>query len=304
MDKNTLKKVVYFLGKYLGFLGLLFVLYKLSQEYTLTSFAEHFLLLLDKLPLFFILNLASALIGIYAWHMMLLHYAKIPFSYMTSYYYFAKTEISKYLPGNIFHFLGRQVLASKLGIEQKQMAKISFFFFFLLLTGTVFSSTFFAFFSNNIPIYILMLMGLATVISFMIVIWTYPSFPISKKIIMNILLAISIALQGIILAIIVMYQIDTMSIALFFQCASVYIVSWLIGFVTPGASGGVGIREGTFIAIVSFLNIPISSDIIIFSVLLIRLINISVDIGMYLSSLIMTNKIQELQTSKFETNKR
>ena len=295
MDKNSLKKVAYFIGKSLGFLGLLFVLYKLSQEYTFSSFTEQFSLLLEITPLLFILNFTSSLIGIYAWHMMLLHYAKQPFPYSTSYYYFAKTEISKYLPGNIFHFVGRQVLASKLGIDQKQMAKTSFFFFFLLLTGTVLSSTIFAFFAHSVDRYILTLLSLASAGSIITVLISYPSFPQSKKVTMNLLLAISIALQGIILSIIIMYQSDTFTLELFFLCASIYIVSWLIGFVTPGASGGVGIREGSFIAIVAFLHVDIASDIIIFSVLFIRLLNIFIDIMMYLSTLILKNKIQQLE---------
>ncbi len=295
MDKSSLKKVAYFIGKSLGFLGLLFVLYKLSQEYTFSSFTEQFILLLDITPLLFILNFASSLIGIYAWHMMLLHYAKQPFSYSTSYYYFAKTEISKYLPGNIFHFVGRQVLASKLGIDQKQMAKTSFFFFFLLLTGTVLSSTIFAFLSHNVDTYILILLSVASIGSIITVLFSYPSFPWSKKVTMNLLLATSIALQGIILSIIIMYQNNTFTLELFFLCASIYIVSWLIGFITPGASGGVGIREGSFIAIVAFLNVDIASDIIIFSVLFIRLLNIFIDIMMYLSTLILKTKIQQLE---------
>lgn len=295
LNKDGLKSAAYFLGKSLGILGLLFVFYKLSQEYTFATFAEKFIFILDILPFLLIFNLASIFVGIYAWHIMLLNYATKPFPYITSYYYFAKTEISKYLPGNIFHFIGRQALASKIGISQVEMAKISLLFSFLLLVGTVISSTFFAFLSNGIPAYILTLMGLSSTIIIIAVIYMYPSFPISKKITMNIYLAISVALQGIMLGIIIMYQSDGFTSELFFQCISIYIVSWLIGFVTPGASGGLGIREGTFIAIAAYLHINIASDIIIFSVLLVRLINIFVDIVIYLSTFMLENKIKTLK---------
>ena len=295
MNKERLKKTAYFLGKSLGVLGLLFVFYKLSQEYTLATFVEKFSLLLDIVPYLLFLNFASTLMGIYAWHIMLLNYAKQPFPYITSYYYFAKTEISKYLPGNIFHFIGRQALASKIGISQMEMAKISLLFSFLLLVATIISSTFFAFLSNGIPMYILTLMTLSSIIILISVIFLYPSFPISKKIQMNIVLALSVALQGIMLGVIVMYQSDHFDTGIFFQCVSIYIVSWLIGFITPGASGGLGIREGTFIAIATYLHINISADIIIFSVLLVRFINIFIDIAMYLSTFILGNKIKEFE---------
>ena len=276
-------------------MGLLFVFYTLSKEYTLSSFTNQFLLLLNILPILLIINILSLVIGMYAWHIMLTQYAKKAFPFLASYYYFSKTEIAKYLPGNIFHFIGRQVLASKIGITQLEMAKISLLFSFLLLTGTIFCSTFFAFLSHEIPSYILTLMGLASIVSVIVLVYLYPSFPMRRKLSMNINLALSVALQGIMLGSIILYQTDTLSSNLFFQCVSIYTVSWLIGFVTPGASGGLGIREGTFIAIVSYLHINIPSDIIIFSVLFVRLINICVDVIMYLSTLMLESKIKALK---------
>ena len=295
VHKEQIKKTVYFLGKSLGVLGLIFVFYKLSQEYTLSSFLSQLSLFTDTISMLLILNFASTLLGIYAWHIMLLNYAKEPFPYRTSYYYFAKTEISKYLPGNVFHFIGRQVLASKIGITQMEMAKISVLFSFLLLVATVISSTVFAFLATAIPPYILTLMGLSCIIIIIITAYLYPSFPIRKKVSMNLLLSVSVALQGIMLGMIVMVQTDHFTIGLFFECVSIYIVSWLIGFITPGASGGLGIREGTFIAIAAFMHLDIAADIIIFSVLLVRFINIIIDIAMYFSTFVLKNNIKGLE---------
>jgi len=295
VNKDQIKKIVYFLGKSLGLLGLIFVCYKLSQEYTLSSFFSRLALLEDTIPLILIFNLSSTLLGIYVWHTMLLNYAKEPFAYSTSYYYFAKTEISKYLPGNVFHFVGRQVLASKIGITQMEMAKISVLFSFLLLVATVISSTVFAFLAREIPSYILTLMGLSCIIIIIVTVYLYPSFPIKKKVSMNLFLSLSVALQGAMLGMIVMAQTDHFTAGLFFECVSIYIVSWLIGFITPGASGGLGIREGAFIAIAAFVHLNIASEIIIFSVLLVRFINIIIDIAMYLSTFVLKNNIEGLE---------
>ncbi len=295
VNKDQVKKIVYFLGKSLGVLGLIFVFYKLSQEYTLSSFLSQLSLFTNTIPILLILNFTSTLLGIYAWHIMLLNYAKEPFPYRTSYYYFAKTEISKYLPGNVFHFIGRQVLASKIGITQMEMAKISVLFSFLLLVATVISSTVFAFLATDIPPYILTLMGLSCIITIIITAYLYPSFPIRKKVSMNLLLSVSVALQGVMLGMIVMVQTDHFTAGLFFECVSIYIVSWLIGFITPGASGGLGIREGTFIAIAAFMHLDIAAEIIIFSVLLVRFINIIIDIAMYLSTFVLKNNIKGLE---------
>ena len=296
MNKTQIKNIAYFIGKTLGVLGLLYVFYKLYQEYTWESFLLQLDILLPTLPLLIMLNLFSLLLGIYTWCMMLQHYSTERLNYRTAYYYFSKTEISKYLPGNIFHFVGRQALASRIGISQKQMAKISLLHSLLLLCATVLSSTFFALFSPDIPGSILTLMGLSCIIALVVTAYMYPSFPIGKKNIMNLYLSISIAFQGIMLAVIIYMLQDDMSLGLFFECTGIYIISWLIGFATPGASGGLGVREGAFIAISAFLHIDISTEIIIFSVLLVRFINILVDMLMYLSTFVLKNNIKGLES--------
>ena len=292
--KEKIKSVVYLIGKSLGILGLFYVFYKLSQEYTFSSFTEQFISILHITPLLIFVNFLSLVIGIYAWYHILLSYAKKPFGYVYAYYYFSKTEIAKYLPGNIFHFVGRQALAHKIGITQKQMAKVSLLNSLLLLGATIVASTVFAFLSQEVPLFILTLMVLSSIIIFISLVYMYPSIRISKKISLNLYLAFSIALQGVMLGIIIVYQSDTYTWSLFCLSISIYILSWLIGYVTPGASGGLGVREGAFIAITSYMHFDIHADIVIFAVLLVRLINILVDILMYFSTFALENKIKEL----------
>ena len=292
MNKEKIKSIVYLFGKSIGVLGVLFVFYKLSTEYTLNTFLEDCYDLLVIIPVLLLLNILGVLVGIYAWHIMILNYAQKPFLYITSYYYFAKTEVAKYLPGNVFHFVGRQALASKIGITQKEMAKTSILFSFLLMTGTLFSSTIFALFSTETPLYIELLMSLASIIVIIVIIFLFPSFPLYRKVQMNLILALSVAMQGLMLGTIMLYQNKEMGLGLFFLFISIYIVSWLIGFITPGASGGLGVREGAFISISMFLQIDMSEDIIIFSVLMVRLINIIIDVLMYLSTYTLENRIK------------
>ncbi|CAA6819886.1 MAG: Putative transmembrane protein HieC [uncultured Sulfurovum sp.] len=291
--KKRLKSFAYALGKSLGIIGLVYLFYALYQEYTFSSFIENFYTIAHILPQLFILNILSILIGILAWHYMLTHYAQNPFKYLLSYYYFCKTEVAKYLPGNIFHFLGRQALASKVGITQSQMAKSSLLFTLLLLSATILASTLFTLFVTEIPTVIMILMILASLVTFIGLIFIYKSFPLMQKIKMNILLTLSISLQGIMLGMIVISQLEEPTLQLFLLVASIYIVSWLIGFVTPGASGGLGVREGSFIAMMNYLEVNIATDIIIFSVLLVRLINIFTDILTYLSTFLLSSKINK-----------
>ena len=290
-NKEKIKTILYLIGKTLGVLGLLYVFYKLYHEYTFSSFTEQFISILHITPLLILINFLSLLIGIYAWHHMLLSYAKKPFGYIYAYYYFSKTEIAKYLPGNVFHFIGRQALAHKIGITQKQMAKISLLHTLLLLGATIVATTIFSFLSQKVPLYILFFMILSSIIIFISLVYLYPSIRTTKKISLNLYLVFSITLQGVLLGIIVIYQSDNYSWSLFCLSISIYMLSWLIGYVTPGASGGLGVREGAFIAITEYMHFDIHSDIIVFAVLLVRLINILIDIILFLSTFLLTTKI-------------
>ncbi|SFV62968.1 Putative transmembrane protein HieC [hydrothermal vent metagenome] len=284
LDKTKLKELLYLIGKSLGFLGIAFVLYRVSQEYTVDSFMDRFIAISDISYILLPINLASTIIGIFVWHMMLIYYSKSLFPYRVSYYFFCKTEIAKYLPGNIFHFVGRQLLAKKIDITQPQMMKISGLFTLLLAVATLLSGTIFLLLIDDIYIWLRVLMIISSMVALIATLYLFPSLPKIEKIKMNMILTLSIALQGIMMGIIISAQIDESSTKLFMEIVGIYIFSWLVGFVTPGASGGIGVREGAFIAIASFLHLEISNEIILFSVLYIRLINIVTDIITYAST--------------------
>lgn len=290
MHRERMKTIATYIGKVLGIVGLLYLLYTLSQEYTWQSFIHKFVQIKSLLPALILLNIISILLGILAWHTILLHYAPTPFGYPVSYYYFAKTEIAKYLPGNIFHFIGRQAIASDIKLSQKEMAHSSLLFTLFILAGTLFASMLFSFFATALPLYIPILLFLASILVAFIMYKMYPILSIRRKSTIALYLTLSVALQGLMLGLIIMYQVDRFDYGLFFLFVGIYIISWLIGFVTPGASGGLGVREGAFVAITHFLQLDMSTDIIIFSVLLTRLINILADILLYLSAYVIQPK--------------
>ena len=284
-----MKKLVYFFGKSLGFLGIAFVFYRVSREYTVDTFIERFVVISDISYALLLINLTSTLIGILVWHMMLIDYSKNIFSYKVSFYFFCKTEIAKYLPGNIFHFVGRQLLAKKINITQSQMMKISGLFMLLIAVATLLSGTIFLLPIEEIGMWLRIFMLIASLGAVIATLYIFPSLSKIKKLKMNVELTLSIALQGVMMGIIITAQIDSVSSKLFMEIVGIYIFSWLIGFVTPGASGGMGVREGAFMAIASFLHLSIANDIILFSVLYIRLVNIVTDVLTYLSTYFITD---------------
>ncbi len=293
MNREQIKKILYGLGKLLSILGLGFLFYKLSKEYTLESFYSHLVAYKFIILPLIIINLLSPMIGIVGWRLMLKKYAKKGFSYLTAYYYYSKTEIAKYLPGNVFHFVGRQAMASKLGISQMEMAKVSLLHNIFLIIGTFAATTAFTLFSSSIDIKIKLLLVIATIGSIVAIMFMYPSFSKTQKLKLAVVFAISIGLHGIMMGWIMQVQVKSMDPSLFFEVAAIYIISWFIGLVTPGASGGLGVREGAFIAIAKFLHLPVATEVVLFSILFVRFVNILVDLLMYLTTFLLPKRIIE-----------
>ena len=296
MNKEKIKKYAYSFGKLLGIAGLAFVIYKLFNEYTLDTFLQSFKETLAIFPILIIINIIATMIGIIAWHKGYAHYATKPLAYITTFYFFARTEIAKYLPGNVFHFIGRQALASKMGLSQKNMAQANIFATLILCIATLLSAFLMALSSGIIDQKLLLLGAIVSLGGIFFIIFIYGSFSKTKKLQMLATSTLSIALQGVMLSIVIFKLLPETTFSLLVAMAAIYVLSWLVGFVTPGASGGLGVREGAFIAIAEFLHIHISMDVIIFAVLYIRLINILGDIVLYGITFFIKEPFQRIQT--------
>jgi uncharacterized membrane protein YbhN (UPF0104 family) len=182
-----------------------------------------------------------------------------------------KTFIARYIPGNIFHFVGRQFLGAKLGISQATLALSSVLESFLLLVVgcffilTGFFNNFFDFsifdrLDGNVKKHLLMLVGGCFIILI---------FFIYNKHLSDIFRVFSIKKTGSLIRLLIYYSIFLMisGVILFcifsfmftnnleignlpvIVCANVF--AWMGGFVTPGAPGGLGVREALLMILLS-----------------------------------------------------
>ena len=287
MNKKRIKSLAYMAGKLLGILGLAYILYKLSQEYSFEKFSNQFHTVSYLIPILLLMNITSSLIGNIVWYKLLGYYAKKPVPLIPALFYFSRTEVAKYLPGNVFHFVGRQVFASKLGLSQSQMARTSLFFTLSLLIGSTFTAAIFGILGNTLPAPFLTLMALTGLGALAIGLKLFPTLSYRQKLLLYFMHMPSLIIQGIMLALVIWALTQHHDPSYFFNTAAIFIVSWLIGFVTPGASGGLGVRESAFLAISEFIHLDISTDVVLFAILFIRFINILTDIVLYLSTYLM-----------------
>ncbi len=197
-----------------------------------------------------------------------------------------KTNIYKYLPGNIFHYAGRQILAKKVGISHTILIKSNLIETLLMLITTLIISCiililFYDF--NMVNPYLIFLnktnIYIASVLIIFILIFLnrYKNINIFSYI--NVILYYCIFFFGIgfIAYIILNYQMQV-SFS-YFLITAIYAFAWLVGFVTPGAPGGIGVRESIFVV---FSNGLLSmSDALVLSMVL-RISNIIGEIILFI----------------------
>lgn len=220
------------------------------------------------LPGVCIYSLSFYLMGI-AWHHMLSRlYPKVTLP--VSFWIFSRTQIGKYLPGNLFHYAGRQLLGNMCGIPHHILGAVSTSEIFF----QVFSSSMVACLGAIVmpiePEYrIILLIGAGLVFLFLILIlyaqrilkWA-ASFSLRLKDLINIrqvgraryyLFPLSVYCLHLILIGLLIGYISCRLGSVYFSFVSslqfivIYTISWTMGFVTPGSPGGIGVREALLV---------------------------------------------------------
>jgi glycosyltransferase 2 family protein len=190
---------------------------------------------------------------------------------------YGRTQIAKYIPGNVFHFAGRHLLGRNAGARHAQlvaaatgeivMTLIAAGLYTLLAIRVVINRFPFDFIG---PALLLFPIGL---VAFIFLAWRFNLIRFAQGIRVDRLLAgelsyliffaISIALF---LGVILLVGGRSFDWALI---AGAYAAAWTIGFVVPGAPGGLGVREAM---LVTFLTGALEEKIILLAAIIFRLV--------------------------------
>ncbi|MFH8134988.1 hypothetical protein ABU178_12505 [Pantoea osteomyelitidis] len=194
---------------------------------------------------------------IYAWSAMFLALAwgniisnldyKLPVkSYLAIY---GISQIGKYIPGNIFHYVGKQFLGVAYGIPAKKLAKSQLYEIFLQLLSALGFAVFIGYscLFNEHGIYAFSLMALSNFIIYLTV-YFFKKKTIISLFFYMIFLCVLGGLFAVVLKIVSHFDYDAES---FFYIISAFSTAWLIGFVIPGAPAGIGVRETVLIFLLS-----------------------------------------------------
>jgi len=152
------------------------------------------------------------------------------------------SQLAKYVPGNIFHFAGRQSLGLAAGLPGWPLAKSAIWEIGLIaFSGGLFGVLLFPLLFPSISVSIAL--GLFTAI-FAVALLTmkyYFSVNFIKAFVCNLFF---LTISGMIF-VGLLFQISEVSVrcSMLIPLCGAYVIAWLAGLLTPGAPAGVGVRE-------------------------------------------------------------
>ena len=264
--KDSLKKYLEPFGNVISLLSVVFVFYAMWK----TGFDFN---LITDVPLFIfvcglgvILKVLSVLLSANAWTVWLAFLNRSGFGWHEAISAYGRANISKYLPGNVMHFVARNVFAAKIGLDQRKIAvssllEIAEMALSAMLMGIIFSSrdmqAAYEYLGGPVTLEnaIRLLAILSIAAAAVLVIsqrnklkhvlreYTLKDFFRTAALtmlhyILTLLLlsAIMVLLYGYVLQGVPDAQIS-------YELMIGFITAWLLGYIMPGASGGLGVRE-------------------------------------------------------------
>lgn len=186
---------------------------------------------------------------------------------------YGKTHIAKYIPGNIFHYTGRHFLSKKLNLTDSFLIRTTILEVLIVATISATLSLFaFQEIINHIELYLPFLntyiWGLLIFVTSLIFLFISIKYgglirekfyklkivPFFKSYMLYLLFFVLNFLVFYIILFFEVAELDHLHENIFYILGS-YSLAWFIGFIVPGAPGGIGVREAILFAILNPLII-------------------------------------------------
>ena len=221
---------------------------------------------------------------------------------------YAKANIGKYLPGNVMHYVERNLFVDKLGISQKKLTISTIMEMFSLVFVAVVISVTVSFGQLQEALYnvlgekygmiiaLVIVAGLAFLgLVFIVfrkklldVLKDYKFSDFVKTFLVNMLCyAVVLSTLGVIMVVLYCYMGGEFTLESARLIIAGYIIAWVMGFVVPGAPGGIGVRE---LVITLLLGSVVGENLVVTLSVIHRLITILGDFLAYLVRLVIESR--------------
>lgn len=304
---DLIKKIINIVGRLITILSLVFVGYAIYK--LLKNHDAH--IKIENWPLFIFVGLLSAImiaVGVYiqgtAWKSWLDFFVKKKTDLKEALCVYAKANIGKYLPGNVMHYVERNLFAQKTGAPQASIALSSVFeigsqvLIAIIIAVITAHDKIFKLLDQLLPqdwrkySVILCVAGILVMAVVIFVAWHIAAVKIKKllegysiagvviTLIKAMLLYMSVMIiGGIVMIVLYRYMGGRPDFRQCMLIISGYVIAWVLGFVVPGAPGGIGVRE---FVLVNVLGPVVGAQLIVTLMVVHRLITIVGDVVAYL----------------------
>lgn len=312
MQKNRRSRILHIAGYVLMIISLVYIVrlfINIDIDWSRLPSTE---ILIGLMALFCIPSAAMLFLSAEAWRSLIRVFSGVKIKYRPTAIVFLRANIAKYLPGNVMHFAGRNLLGKEMGIGQIDMA-----------LSTV----------GEIGLNILAAVSLVVVLSFeyitqvVMLIWETPSFR-TIFILVGLICLIAVIVVAIIIhkkqalrsklrqvfqskargqlvKAVLIYLLSFIVYGLLFIWVVHFILnvpftfsrifptiaasslSWLAGYLVPGAPGGIGIRETVSILLLGNLY---DAEIAALSSIIVRIIMTIADIVAFLLTFLLQKR--------------
>ena len=294
------KKIINLIGKILIIISLVFICIQLYKyKINLSIFSD-----INFIFLFILLALIQGILTFlppFNYNLILrtICEKKIRFSKVS--YTYLKSNLYKYLPGNVMHYVGRNQLAVDEEIPHSEVifSTVSEIILILVSGSAVtiilaYKYLFKWFEKNNISVFFYLIIVILTIILILIFrnkikekLNKYKIILFKKGIktaLFSILFYfVHFLLSGALFGILFILVCGQVEFPVFISIAGLSVMAWIVGFITPGVPGGIGVREAVM---TMFLSGTASQDKIITAVVLYRIICVFGDLAAYLFAVI------------------
>lgn len=237
---DTFTKKLKIAGGLLGFFGIIFVIFRLSEYTTQIGFADFGLKKWAWIAyLILIYCLANTLLALAWLHLMTFLGEFIDLSWAVQIY--GRSQLARYIPGNVFHLAGRQALGMANGLPGWALAKSAVWEIgMIIVAGIPFSVLALPLYWTGLSIWLALFLFFVLFGGMALFLRRWSPFLAYAFVFQGLFLVVSGCVFAGILSVITP---DTMTLSWLPTFCGAYVAAWLVGFVTPGAPAGAGIRE-------------------------------------------------------------
>lgn len=309
-----MKRILKWMGNTLTVISLLFILravYRLGFDFSgITNYPLFFLVILFSVCI----KVLTVFISGCVWGNWVSFFARRRCNPMDVLSVYTKANIGKYLPGNVMQYVERNLFADRMNVGQAQVAVSSI----LEALSLVFVAFIIALLSSMdrlslavhsvserlgpsfFPILLLLLAVLFSASFIVMFIFRKRILPVLQSYSLSAFLRCALInalgqglvlfLLGALFSLLYVFMGGNPEPSLLFLIIGGYVVSWVLGFVMPGAPGGIGVRE----YVIQLLIAPlIGAEITLTISIIHRLITILGDFAAYLIGALFLPRLKE-----------